>query len=179
MKKLIFGLGTAVTMMFAVQSNAQESVISAGIELAIPVGDFGKAANFGFGVSGQYEYGITENIALNLNAGVIFYATEFDGYSFTHVPIQAGVRYYLDQQREGLFFGVRLGLHIGISKMDDIDLGGFGTIEGASDSDANFSFAPEVGYYITENISLALRYQLVFGDGSNLGYLGLRAAYSF
>ena len=178
MKKLIFGLATAVAMMFAIQSNAQESVGSAGIELAIPVGDFGKSANFGFGVSGQYEYGLTRNIALNLNAGVIFYAMEYDGYSFTHVPIQVGARYYLEEQRDGLFFGVRLGVHIGISKIDEIDLG-FGTVGGGSNSEANFSFAPEAGYYITENISLALRYQLVFGDGSNLGYLGLRAAYSF
>lgn len=178
MKKLILGVATAVALMFAVQANAQENFGSAGLELAIPVGDFGKSTNFGFGVSGQYEYGFNKNIAFNVNAGVIFYLTESEYYSFTHIPIQVGARYYLDQQREGLFFGVRAGVHIGISSFDDIDTG-FGVIEGASDSNTNFSFAPEVGYFLTEDISLALRYQIIVGDGNSIGYLGLRAAYNF
>jgi len=197
MKKLVFGLATAVAMMFAVQSNAQEGVASVGVELAVPMGDFGDAANFGYGVSAQYEFGLTSNIALNLNAGAIFYAMEMDGFSFTHIPIQVGARYYLSEQREGLFLGLKAGLHLGLSKMDDFDFGGI-TVEGGSDSDANFSFAPEVGYYITENISLGLRYQLITAgkqevstvdgsgnvvttevDGESSSYLGLRVAFNF
>ena len=73
-----------------------------------------------------------------------------------------------------MFFGVRAGVHIGISSFD-----GIGGIEGGSDSEANFSFAPEAGYFVTEDISLALRYQIIVGDGNSIGYLGLRAAYNF
>lgn len=199
MKKLIFGLATAVAMMFAVQSNAQESVLSAGVELALPMGDFGDAANFGYGASLQYEYGLTRSFALNLNAGAIFYAMEADGFSFTHIPIQVGARYYLIEQRDGLFVGAKAGIHLGLSKVDDMDLGGGITMEGGSDSQANFSFAPEVGYFFTERISVALRYQFITAgktdvtvvdpisgqtltqkvDGESSSYLGLRLAFNF
>jgi|SRR5690606_9627112 len=198
MKKLILGVATVVAMMFTVQANAQENIFSAGLELALPMGDFGDAANLGYGVSAQYEFGLTDRIGLNLNAGVLMYAMEGDGFSFTHVPIQVGGRFYLSESREGLFLGVKAGVHIGMSKVDDMEVAGF-TIEGSSDSNTNFSFAPEVGYFLTENISLALRYQIITAgkqevsvenpitgevitqevDGEASSYLGLRIAYNF
>lgn len=198
MKKLILGVATVVAMMLTVQVNAQENIFSAGVELGLPMGDFGDAANLGYGVSLQYEYGLTDNLALNLNAGVLLYAMEGDGFSFTHVPVQVGARYYLSESREGLFAGVRAGVHIGMSKIDDQEIAGL-KIEGSSDSNANFSFAPEVGYFLTENISLALKYQIITAgkeevsvtnpitgdvitqevDGEASSYLGLRIAYNF
>lgn len=183
MKKLILGVAATVAMLFAVNASAQQNFGSAGVELALPMGDFADFANFGYGVSLQYEYGLTDNLALNLNAGVLLYSIETDGFSFTHIPIQVGGRYYFTEQRDGLFAGVRLGIHLAMSKMDDIEILGQ-TIKGTSDTNANFSFAPEVGYFVNENISLALRYQIVTPNGDqegakSLSYLGLRAAYNF
>lgn len=181
MKKLIFVFAAFIGLMLTTQSYAQEKVISVGLELAVPMGDFGKVANLGFGASGEFEAGLTGNIALNLNAGALFYATEFDGYSLIHVPIQAGARYYLQEQQEGLFLGVKAGVHVGIATMDEISIGGVVVSEKQSDSDAAFSFAPEVGYFITSNISLGLRYQIISGKdgGKASSYLGVRAALNF
>ncbi|NEN22900.1 outer membrane beta-barrel protein [Cryomorpha ignava] len=198
MKKLILGVATVVALMFTVTANAQLNYGNAGLEIAIPMGDFADAANFGIGGSGLYEVGITDNIAALANVGVLFYATEFDEYSFMQIPIQVGARYYITEQRESLFFGVLAGVHMSIASFDDTEVAGV-TIEGDSDSQVNFSFAPEVGYFINENISISLKYQIVTAkdedvdfvnpitgetstttvEGVAASYLGLRLAYSF
>lgn len=197
MKKVILGVAIMVAGLFTLNANAQENYGNAGLEFAIPLGDFGDAANFGIGGSGLYEVGITDNFAALANVGVLFYATEFDEVSITQIPIQVGARYYFLEQREGLFAGIKTGLHLTITSMDDVEAGGI-TIEGDSESNANFSFAPEVGYFINENISVSLKYQIVTAsdeeietvnssgetvtktvEGTAANYLGIRLAYSF
>ncbi len=147
--------------------NAQESFGSAGLEIAIPVGDFGDFANFGIGGSGTYEVGISDNLSILGHTGVIFYATD-DDVTIYQIPIQVGARYYLIEQKEGFFFSALLGLHItGVS------------IDGGGDSESNFSIAPAVGYFLTESLSVSARYQVVTGENANSDYFGLRAAYNF
>lgn len=192
MKKLILGVATAVALMFTVQANAQLNYGNAGLEIAIPMGDFADGVNFGIGGSGLYEVGITDNIAALANVGVLFYATEDDGFSVTQIPIQVGARYYITEQRESLFLGFKTGVHL--------TMFGYDTDLIEDDTQANFSIAPEVGYFINENISVSLKYQIVTAsdqdvdvinpitgevistetvDGLATSYLGLRFAYSF
>ncbi len=121
MKKLILGIATSVALMFVGQANAQLNYGSAGLEFAIPMGDFADVANFGIGGSGLYEVGITDNIAALVNAGVLFYATEEEEVSITQIPIQVGARYYITEQRESLFFGFKTGVHLTMIGYD-IDL---------------------------------------------------------
>lgn len=175
----------AVVSVFSLsEANAQENFGSAGLEIAIPLGDFGDVANFGIGGSGTYEIGISDKLSLLAHAGVIFYAaddievpvlrpdltldTETLPVNVYQIPLQVGGRFYLDEQKSGLYFGALLGVHItGIS------------VDSEGDSDTNFGIAPEVGYFLNEAISLGLRYQIVTGDGANADYLGLRVAYNF
>lgn len=187
MKKLFSILTVAAALTFATNNaNAQENFMSAGLEIAIPIGDWADAGvNFGIGASGTYEFGISEKLSVLAHAGVIFYATDdieiptFDpvtleigtktlDYSVTQIPIQIGGRYYLSEQKDGLFLSALLGVHITSVSLED-----------ASDSSTDFSFAPEVGYFLTEAISVGLRYQIVSGDDVNSDYLGVRAAYNF
>jgi hypothetical protein len=187
MKKLIYCLTMMAGLLFAAgQVNAQESFGSAGLEIAIPIGDFSDSGvNFGIGGSGTYEIGLSENFAVLAHAGVIFYATDdfeiptFDpismtfgtetvDYSVTQIPLQVGGRYYLSEQKDGLYLAALLGFHITSLSIGDED-----------DSSTDFSFAPEAGYFVTENISVGLRYQIVSGEDANLDYLGIRAAYNF
>jgi hypothetical protein len=128
---------------------------------------------------------------LSAHAGVLFYATddieiplvdETIGYNVTQIPLQVGGKYYLSEQKEGLFVSALLGVHITSYSQDSYTIEIFGqeeTIPEASDSETNFSFAPEVGYFLNENISLSARYQIISGDFSDWSYLGLRAAYNF
>ncbi|MEM9052757.1 MAG: outer membrane beta-barrel protein [Bacteroidota bacterium] len=204
MKKLFGLLMLVAAFTFAANNaNAQESFGSAGLEIALPVGDFADedvvGAGFGVGGSGHFEIGLSDKFAVNASAGIIFFSTDVDDTGLNHIPLQVGARYYLNQQKEGLFVAAQGGLHIQTFSVD---------IEGVdNETDSYFGFAPQVGYFVSENISVSLRYQMVFVpeetesetvtvtnpfDGSQitqtvevttdaltLGYIGLRAAYNF
>jgi hypothetical protein len=185
MNKIMKCAAVFAAITFSVSNvSAQENFGSAGLEIAIPMGDFGDVANFGIGGSGTFEYGLSDKLALLGHVGVIFYAaddievpvvnpdltvgTESFPVNVYQVPLQIGGRFYLEEQKSGLFLSGLLGLHItGIS------------VDGEGESSTDFSLAPEVGYFLNESISLALRYQIVTGDDSNADYLGIRAAYNF
>jgi len=204
MKNLFVGLASLM-MVIAISSNvsAQESFGNAGLEIALPVGDWAEDAyGIGIGGSGGYEFGISDNFAVNANVGIIFFSVD-DAISDLiksayMIPIQVGGRYYISEAREGLFVEGKLGLHMNSVSTEDFESGGI-TVEGESETEAYFSFAPQVGFFINENLSVALRYQIaVVGDedvetvnpitgetttntveGDNIGYIGLKAAYNF
>lgn len=192
MKKLVLGVATVMAMMFTVQSNAQESFLSAGIELGLPMGDWAKDV-YGFtaGVSVEYELGLSDNLGVNLGAGyqILTVDDAFSDFikSSALIPIQLGANYYLDESRSGLFIGAKVGLHMFSVTTEDFDMGPGLTLEGESNTESYLSLAPQVGYFVTENLSLALRYQMFFisededtGAESDMGsYLGLRAAWNF
>jgi len=204
MKKLLIGLASLLMVIaFSTNASAQESFGNAGLEIALPVGDWAEDTyGIGIGGSGGYEFGISDNFAVNANVGIVFLSINSDVSDFIAssfmVPVQLGGRYYISESREGLFVEGKVGMHLFSTKTEDIEEGGI-TIEGESDSEAYFSFAPQVGYFINENLSIALRYQIaVVGDEDvetvnpitgetttttverdNIGYIGLKAAYNF
>lgn len=180
MKKLALGLALACAGLFVgTTANAQDNVASAGVELALPMGDFADAANFGYGASVGYELGVSDNFSGLINAGFINYSTEVDGTTIFHIPAQVGGRYYFSEQREGAYGQAKVGIHYQSQGVDQ---------EGVDDqTDVFLSAAPEIGYFVNENISLGVRYQLIFisedediGRESDMGsYLALRAAFNF
>jgi len=198
--KIAFAL--CLFMSFSNVSNAQESFGNAGLEIALPVGDWAKDVyGIGVGGSGGYEFGLSDNLAITANVGITFLSLNSNVSDFIKssylVPIQLGGRYYLTEAREGLFGELMVGMHLFGVSTEDIEILGT-TIEGDSETEAYFSVAPQVGYFINENLSVALRYQLVFQgeteetitdgfgnstnvtiDGQNLGYIGLKLAYNF
>jgi len=183
-------LALVAAFTFALNNaNAQESFGSAGLEIAIPVGDFGDIANLGIGGSGNFEIGLSDQFAILAHAGVLFYATDDIEFgettvetSLTQIPLQVGGRYYLSDQKEGLFLSGLVGVHITSTSVED-----------ESDSSTDLSFAPEVGFFLNENISVSLRYQFITSEVETIdpvtfepetenqtnSYLGLRAAYNF
>jgi hypothetical protein len=202
MKKVFSLLALVAAFTFALNNaNAQESFGNAGLEFALPVGDWAEDAyGIGIGGSGGYELGLSDQFAVTANVGIIFFSVDdaiSDFVKSTYmVPIQLGGRFYLDEQRSGLFVEGQVGVHmLGISS-EDFDNPFTGeTIEGETESETYLSLAPSVGFFLTDALSLSLRYQLVLQgdqdevdpvtgqeitvDGENLGYLGLRAAFHF
>ena len=164
------------------QLKAQESFASAGLELTLPMGDFSDVFPFGAGLSLQYEFGVTRQFSVTGNVGYTYLTLDSDLKDFykngSFIPIQFGGKYYLDKQRSGLFLAAQLGVHIVSITTEDIEFFGV-KVEGETNSETEFSFAPEVGYFVNENVSLALRFNLITTDGDNINYLGLRAAYNF
>lgn len=193
MKKLVSALAlTALIFAGSTESQAQESFVSGGLELGLPMGDWAEDVyGFTVGVSAEYEYGISDNLGVNLGVGYQILTLDDKVSDFIKssslIPIQVGANYYLDESRSGLFFGAKVGIHMYSITTEDIDLGPFGKVDGESNSETYLSLAPQAGYFVTENISLALRYQMFFVsedkdagvEGDTGSYLGLRAAWNF
>jgi hypothetical protein len=184
---------------------AQENRFSAGLELGLPMGDFGDAYSIGFGVSLGYEIPIGDNLGFIAQAGYISFSGKDIESSVTVggtttttsisvdaaglIPVQVGLKYYVSDNQEGFYVGLLTGVHMQSVKEIEVTSTGF---EENSTMKTNFGVAPMVGYMVTENIDLALRYQMIFAEGVEVtstgaieektvtnSYLGLRAAYMF
>lgn len=167
-------------------SFAQEPRFSGGLEVALPMGDWSEFTGIGFGVTLGFEMPVGDNLGLIAQAGYISFAgkdieidmgplgkTTVDGVSVGSIPIQVGAKFYFTDNQEGAYVGVLTGVHISKANVD------------GAESNTSFGVAPMVGFFVTENIDLALRYQLLFDknevtdESVTNGYIGLRAAYTF
>lgn len=142
--------------------------IAGGARLALPVGNFGDVAGFGFGAELQGEYNFSENVSGVVSAGY----TNFTGKTVTYpepigeiktgsagfIPVLAGVRFY---PSSNVFVGAKAGIS-------------FGTATGAGSA---FTYEPQVGYN-AEKFQLALGYNAMSNNGT-AGSIGLSALFKF
>ncbi len=185
MKKIITVCLFAFMAFSTKNSNAQDPRFSLGLELALPMGDYGDAVSTGFGGSFRYEGPIADKLALTGTLGyIIFPGKDIDinipgspivtieGKSTYFVPIQLGLKYYFMEQQEGFYVHLMAGSHLYEAFSYN------STFERVTESKAALSYAPEIGYHLA-NVDLGLRYQLVSTTGSTSSYLGIRVAYVF
>jgi hypothetical protein len=184
MKKYIIAVAV-LACVAGIESKAQEFRPSVGLELAFPTGDFGDAYTLGYGLSLGGELPVGDNIGVTLTAGYILLSVDSELSDFIKsagmIPVQAGVKYYISEQQEGLYIHGQIGIHSNSVTSEDIEFLGV-TVEGTTESDSNLSFAIGGGYFINENIDLGLRYNIITTDveGADASsYLGVRAAYNF
>lgn len=172
--------------------SAQDNRASVGLEVALPMGDWADFVGVGFGATLGYEIPMGDNIGLIANAGFISFAGKdlevntglgtvtVEGKSSSAIPIQVGGKYYFTDQQEGAYLGLLTGMHLFSSD---------------GNSDSNFGVAPLLGFMVTENIDVAVRYQMLFAKQETVvvtgtsvtteeetvtnSYLGLRLAYNF
>ncbi len=154
-----------VLFVFAVSVNAQNKgdkafKIGAGAMIGLPMGDASDATNLAYGVDLMGQYGVAEKLAVTLSAGYQdwSYKTGFSDAGL--IPVLAGVKYDFSDKIYG-------SAQVGLS---------FGT---ASGSESAFTFAPGVGYKISDKFDLLLKYQSASKDGASLSFLGLRAGFTF
>ena len=194
MKKIILGLA-AFAMAGSIM--AQENRFSAGLELGLPMGDFGDAYGIGFGATLGFELPVGDNLGFMAQAGYIsFSGKDIDVGPITvetdaagMIPVQVGLKYYFTDDQEGFYAGLLTGLHMQSVKTASVSL--TGGVEEKTELKSNFGVAPLVGYIIGENIDISLRYQMIFAEGVEVtatgveektvtnSYLGLRVAYMF
>jgi len=191
-KKLIYVLlaGALVLSAFTNTSKAADNGrFSVGAELGLPMGDFGDAANMGFGGSLRYEMPMGDNLGLTATAGYLMFSgkdQDFGGITikggdWSMIPIQVGAKYYFQEQQDGFYGMVELGVHSTKYTIPSYTTTFYGvsvTVPEVSASSTDLSYAPEIGYHLA-NIDLGLRYQMVATEGSTTSYLGLRLAYVF
>lgn len=178
---MIFGLALITN-----KAQAQELGFSAGLDIALPMGDFGDLASMGVGLAVGAEYGLNDNLALTLHTGydILFVDSDLKDFiaSVSMIPAQVGAKYYFDEVRSGAYGQVQIGIHSVSTKTEDFDAGFGVTVEGETTSDSNLSFAFGGGYMLNENIDLGLRYNIITTDVEDAdpsSYVGIRAAYMF
>lgn len=184
---------------------AQENRASIGLEVAMPMGDWSDFYGIGIGGTLGYEMPVGDNLGLMAQLGYITFmgkdvetsvtvngvttttsvSTDAQGY----IPVQVGAKYYFSENQEGAYLGLLTGLHMASVKTVELTSSG---VEEKSELKSNFGVAPLLGFMVTENIDLGLRYQMIFAKGTEVSstgvvsettvtnsYLGLRAAYMF
>ncbi len=186
MKKQLFVLAAALAC--TVGSFAQSGRPSLGLELALPMGDFGDAYGLGYGLSGGYEHPVGDNLGITATIGYILLSPDESIKDFIEsasmMPIQVGAKYYFSEQQTGPYGHVQLGFHNMSVKSKEFELLGV-TVPSETASSTNFSFAIGAGFVLNEKIDLGLRYNMVSADSdageeaTSSSYLGVRVAYMF
>lgn len=193
MKKITLGLAA-----FAIAGGlmAQENRFSAGLELGLPMGDFGDVYGIGFGATLGFELPVGDNLGFMAQAGYISFTgkdmsvgpVSVKADAAGMIPVQVGLKYYFTDNQEGFYAGLLTGLHM--QSVKEVSVVGT-SVEETSKMKSNFGVAPLVGYIIGENIDISLRYQMIFAKGAKAtstgveettvtnSYLGLRLAYMF
>jgi hypothetical protein len=164
MKKLFLAI---VGIIFILHTAAQDKVSSSntsfslGAELSLPVGTFGDIYSFGFGASGQGNFAIADDAAITLYAGYINYSLKstYGSGSAGYLPVLGGVEFGFSPQ---IYASAQLGLT-------------FYTKGGGS----AFTYAPGIGFKISNNISALLKYTAQSKGGATSGAVGARLAYIF
>jgi hypothetical protein len=173
MKKTILSIAIIVISIAAFAQKKDDDFqmlkLSVGVEAALPLGDFGKASTFGIDGTAQADYKVTDDLALNLNAGYISFLPKSitvlgitsKGKAVGYIPILGGIRYYFSDE---VFALAQLGITIA-------------TASGTSSS--LFTYAPGVGDKFSDNVDAALKYTGYSKNGTNSSTIGLRIAYTF
>jgi len=171
MKKIILSAAILAATSVAVSAqsvkNVKKPIISAGAELALPVGDFKEGYKFGLGATVQGAYPATEKLAVTLSAGYLSFTGktfEWMGQKYKNkaqgvIPVLAGAKYFFTNNIYG-------HAQAGVSFFNN----GVG---------AAFTWSPGAGIKASENIDVLVKYQSASKDGSTAAFIGARVAYSF
>lgn len=174
MKKFMLACLLTATVSMATYAQKGSIHINGGVDVALPVGDFGETYGVGFGATVKGLYGISDDGQVGLTLGYIGFGTKEDlgegnSASFGVIPILALYRHHFGS----LYVEPQVGLSSSRVKMSVA-----GTSFGGTASTTSLGYAAGIGYLIG-NIDLSARYQGFSQNGSSAGFGGLRVAYNF
>lgn len=162
MKKVLLSLAiVAVAFTANAQKEKQESkalTFSVGVDAGFPISPSGSKGLY-IGGDVQAEYAATPEIGLTLSAGYLNWS--YKGLSAGSIPVLVGGRYYFSDHK--VYGSAQLGY----------------TLSTVSGGKGAFTYAPGIGYYVTKQIDVMLKYQGQSTSGVSSSMLALRAAYNF
>lgn len=164
MKKVLLTTIAVLTAGFIfAQSEKGKPSFNAGIELGLPVGDFGDVYSIGIGASVQAELPVAESLLATGSVGYSSFSPKSDFKDFIDaagfIPVKVGAKYFFANN----FYGAA---QVGAS---------IGTADG---SETTFAWTPGIGM-IFNKIDAGIRYESWTKDGASLDQIGLRVAYKF
>lgn len=186
MKKLsiiLLILAFVSTVTFAQDKKMGVSVQGA---LVLPMGDFGDVAEMGFGGTGTFLYNLNKNLSITGTVGYISFSGKddigLDDYSFSMIPILAGVRYYFTPDKFKPYVSGQLGIYsTSVSyTMPSYTIGGVTFGGGEVDaSDSEFGFAFGGGFLMPLGTSMNLDVNAAYNIVSDADFLGINVGVNF
>ena len=156
-----------VTLSVSAQNSAKGSdekpfKIGAGAMIGLPVGDVSNFTSLAYGIDLMGEYAVDPSFGVTLSAGYLDFAKKsgFSGFKMGLIPVLVGGKYYFSEQ----FYG---SAQVGIS------------LSTQSGGGSAFTFAPGIGYKISNNFDLMLKYQSASKNGASTAFIGVRAGLTF
>lgn len=176
MKKVFIFSFVFIFAGFAAFAQKGNNQISAGVDLGLPIGNFGESSKLGIGGTAKGMYGIGTAGQIELTVGYTSFGAKESSSamkaSIGIIPVFAGYRHHINQ----FYLEPQLGLSIIRSKAS-VDIGGMGSYSGSSSTTA-FGWAVGAGY-VFDSFDLSIRYQSASKEGGSLGFFGLRFGYNF
>lgn len=152
--------------------------LNVGPLISLPMGNFGDAANLGFGGTAIFEMEFMPQLHGTAQAGYITWPTDVDEVSFSGIPILVGAKYYF-MRGGGVYGHGQLGVTLFTTKTPEITIPGFGTVGGGSETSTEFSFVVGAGYELQASESVAIDLGVAFNIVSDANHLTIRAGAKF
>ena len=168
-----------VLFMFGSIAYAQEGFhkLNVGVDLALPIGDFGDVSSIGFGVSGKVYYGIGQDMNITGSLGYLHFTSKdytypdmfgggtqkVSGPKVSMIPLMFG----FDYDFGGFYIEPKLGFVFTSVKSSYAGFSGT-----SSSTELGIGLG---GGYRMDNLDFGAHFNII----DNLNYFGIRAAYSF
>jgi len=164
MKKTLLLTTALFAFLFSyntVQAQIENLNLGGGIELGPAIGDVSDIVSVAIGGRVHALYGFTDNIygegAIAFHSLATKDSNTSSGFggnsdiktSFRLASIQAGARYYLDPEPQGLFFNASLGIHPLTVKVDypeELENNAFFPLRDFKETDTEFGLSLGAGY---------------------------------
>ncbi|MDT8413126.1 MAG: outer membrane beta-barrel protein [Vicingaceae bacterium] len=193
MKNFIkFAAVALIVTAFTTNANAQ---FNAGIDIALPLGDFSDASSFGIGASVGYDFPLSDQMSVGGQIGYTYFSAKTPDFapddfsaSYGAIPLLGNFKYYFADNTNGFYAMASAGFTIFRYSQEftfetiDFVNGSFVTVKEKFDdsgSTTDLTIAPGVGMILNEKIDLSARYMIILTDGSSTTYLNIRAAMFF
>jgi hypothetical protein len=176
MKSFLVSLLIVVSLV-GFTSAQSKMAIGAGVLVSLPIGDFGEAANTGFGGTGAFEMSFAPQIVGVGNIGYITWGTDVEEVSWSAVPVTVGVKYYFMPNVP--FYGLgQLGLTFlsweipGSEELEEFGIS-------AETSSTEFTLVLGAGYEVPVSPTVTLDFTGGFNVVSDANHITLRAGAKF
>jgi hypothetical protein len=157
MKKIILAIAiVAFTTIGAQAQDGKSTTLSIGVNAGIPTTT---GLSFAYGADLQADFAVAATTKITGSVGYENYKHKGIDVNTYFVPLLAGAKFNLGSDK--LYGHAQLG---------------YGFAKGGSGA---FGYAPSVGYYVSPNFDIAVKYLAFSRDSHTTGSVNLRLAYSF
>lgn len=167
MKKLILLFAAAAFSTIGVKAqDTKATSFSIAANIGIPT-TTGLSIAYGADIQGDFAVASTTKITGSVG---------YEGYKIKDIPSGSGIKstFGIIPILAGVkFFFGETGKMYGHAQL------GYAAFTGKGSSGGAFAYAPSIGYYVSPNLDLALKYLASSKNSYTLGSLNLRVAYNF